>query len=34
MKQWRTTGRQIWKEFDAKIDQNLLKLVLESQTKN
>lgn len=33
MKQWRATGRQVWKEFDDKVDQNLLKLILDSQTK-
>lgn len=31
MKVWRSTGREIWKEFDNKIDKDLLKLVLDSQ---
>jgi TRAP-type transport system periplasmic protein len=31
MEQWRTTGRQIWKEFEPKIDKQLLNVVLEAQ---
>jgi tripartite ATP-independent transporter DctP family solute receptor len=31
MKLWRETGRAIWKNFDSKIDKDLLKIVLESQ---
>jgi tripartite ATP-independent transporter DctP family solute receptor len=31
MEQWRTTGRQIWKEFEGKVDKALLNIVLESQ---
>jgi tripartite ATP-independent transporter DctP family solute receptor len=31
MNVWRTTGRQIWKEFDAKIDQAFLNKILEAQ---
>ena len=33
MQQWRTTGRSVWKEFDGKIDKNLLKMVLDGQSK-
>lgn len=33
MKQWRDTGRAIWKEFDGKVDKELLKQVLDSQSK-
>lgn len=33
MKQWRETGRSIWKEFEGKVDKNLLKSVLDSQNK-
>ncbi len=33
MKLWQSTGRAIWKEFDAKIDKSLLKLVLDAQAK-
>lgn len=33
MQQWRTTGRAVWKEFDGKIDKDLLKLVLDAQSK-
>jgi len=33
MKLWQSTGRAIWKEFDAKIDKPLLKLVLDAQAK-
>lgn len=31
MEQWRTTGRQIWKEFEPKLDKALLNTVLEAQ---
>lgn len=31
MQQWRSTGRAIWKDFDGKIDKDLLKLVLDAQ---
>lgn len=31
MEQWRTTGRQIWKEFEPKVDRELFKIVLDSQ---
>lgn len=31
MKLWRSTGREIWKQFDAKIDKALLKMVLDAQ---
>lgn len=31
MKQWRSTGRAIWSQFDAKMDKALLKMVLEAQ---
>jgi tripartite ATP-independent transporter DctP family solute receptor len=31
MKVWRSTGRQIWKDFDSKIDKGLLKMVLDAQ---
>jgi len=34
MQQWRTTGRTVWKEFEGKVDKDLLKLVLDSQGKN
>jgi TRAP-type transport system periplasmic protein len=33
MKQWRETGRQIWSQFDAKVDKALLKAVLDAQKK-
>lgn len=33
MKQWRETGRSIWKEFEGKVDKSLLKMVLDSQSK-
>ncbi|MEP7299956.1 MAG: TRAP transporter substrate-binding protein [Caldimonas sp.] len=33
MKLWRSTGRETWKEFDSKVDKELLKLVLENQAK-
>jgi TRAP-type transport system periplasmic protein len=33
MQQWRATGRSIWKDFDSKIDKDLLKMVLDSQSK-
>jgi tripartite ATP-independent transporter DctP family solute receptor len=33
MKQWRATGRQVWKDFEDKVDQNLLKMILDSQLK-
>lgn len=28
---WRTTGRQVWKEFEGRIDKALLKVVLDAQ---
>ncbi|MBF6570119.1 MAG: TRAP transporter substrate-binding protein [Candidatus Binataceae bacterium] len=31
MKVWRTTGREIWKQFDSKIDQAFLKRILATQ---
>lgn len=31
MKLWQSTGRAIWKEFDAKIDKALMKIVLDAQ---
>lgn len=31
MKIWQSTGRAIWKDFDAKIDKALLKMVLDAQ---
>lgn len=31
MEQWRTTGRQIWKEFEPKVDAQLFRIVLDSQ---
>lgn len=31
MKVWRTTGRQIWKQFEGSMDQDLLKQVLDAQ---
>ena len=31
MKLWRTSGRAIWKDFDSKVDKDLLKIVLSSQ---
>jgi len=31
MKIWRATGREIWKQFDAKVDKALLKMVLDAQ---
>lgn len=31
MQLWRDTGRSIWKEFDGQIDQELFKMVLDSQ---
>ena len=33
MQQWRSTGRSIWKDFDGKVDKDLLKMVLDSQSK-
>lgn len=33
MVEWRTTGRSIWKDFDSKVDKDLLKQVLDSQAK-
>jgi TRAP-type C4-dicarboxylate transport system substrate-binding protein len=33
MKQWRETGRSIWKEFEGKVDKDLLKMVIDSQSK-
>lgn len=33
MQQWRATGRSVWKEFDGKVDKDLLKMVLDSQSK-
>lgn len=33
MQQWRSTGRAVWKDFDGKIDKDLLKLVLDAQAK-
>ena len=33
MKLWQSTGRAIWKDFDAKIDKALLKMVLDAQAK-
>lgn len=33
MKQWRETGRAVWKEFDGKVDKDLLKMVIDSQSK-
>lgn len=33
MKTWRSTGREIWKEFEGKIDRELMKIVLDSQSK-
>lgn len=34
MKQWRATGRQVWKEFESKVDKDLLRMVVETQAKN
>lgn len=34
MKQWRETGRSVWKEFDGKVDKDLLKVVIDSQSKS
>lgn len=33
MQQWRTTGRSVWKDFEGKVDKELLKMVVDSQTK-
>lgn len=33
MKLWRETGRQIWAQFDAKVDKELLQAVLDAQKK-
>lgn len=33
MKVWRETGRQIWSQFDSKIDKGLLQAVLDAQKK-
>lgn len=33
MEQWRSSGRSIWKDFDSKVDKDLLKQVLDSQAK-
>ena len=33
MKLWQSTGRAIWKEFDAKVDKVLMKMVLDEQPK-
>lgn len=30
---WRASGREIWKQFDGKVDKELLKIVLDSQDK-
>ncbi|MFE1573961.1 TRAP transporter substrate-binding protein [Comamonas odontotermitis] len=32
MQQWRTTGRAVWKEFENKIDKDLVKMVLDAQS--
>lgn len=32
MKVWQSTGRAIWKDFDAKVDKPLLKMVLDAQS--
>ncbi len=33
MQQWRTTGRSVWKDFEGKVDKELLKMVVDSQAK-
>jgi len=33
MQQWRLTGRSIWKDYEGKVDKDLLKMVLDSQSK-
>jgi hypothetical protein len=33
MQQWRTTGRAIWKDFQGQVDKDLLKQVIDSQSK-
>jgi tripartite ATP-independent transporter DctP family solute receptor len=33
MQQWRETGRSVWKDFESKVDKDLLKMVLDSQSK-
>lgn len=33
MKLWRETGRQIWSQFDAKVDKTLLQAILDAQKK-
>ena len=33
MQQWRSTGRSIWKDYEGKVDKDLLKMVLDSQSK-
>lgn len=34
MQEWRTTGRSVWKQFQGNVDKDLLKMVLDSQSKS